>query len=725
MNATPIDGGSRPTRRQGAYQIPKDSVTYNYRYFLPFAPQWGPPEFCQKRLVELLDFCRQAGIDAVQFYVNTLPGTYYMPAHSADEQAHWAKWMRESVSPALAEIGVSYQLNLQTLLGSTPYGLDMRDEYDWEFLVNQNGRETLGCACPIGPRFRLRMGEMLRLWASTEPEIVWIDDDFRLHNHGLASQEMDYYCYCEHHLSEFAKTAGRDYERRQLLAEVLRPGPPSPVRGQWLDFLGRTMDEMADWVRQQIQDICPRTRLAQMTSAPDVHSAEGRDWKSFLGALCGPYTPITRPCCGVYSGTMVPIKHNAITYRFLAQSIAALHEALGTEGIDLAPELENSRFTTWCKSSSNTRFVLILSQLLGCPQAALSLNDEEGSPIADEPTLVGLLRGARPVLETLAKMELRHWRTEGVVFINDPLAARKVQVGADAHLSDIGTPVKSWEETLLQVGIPAQYLGPAAAADSDDVVVLESYTTWCLSDEQLRKVLAGAVLLDGGAAEVIQRRGFGEHLGVAVGDRQTYSIMAETYRGGVLPGLEQRRTPHRGSDWYELTLCGAQMASEFVDGKDRRYVGSAVYENKLGGRVAVYASVGDLSPENTFGSHSRLRWLHGTLRWISRETFGVLATIPHHGLTVVRSKQGRMIVAFANLGSDKLEQVDLRLRLSNPCDTIETLDESGRWQEHRLVMAPTDAPDVFTASIRCQLQVFDWLVAIIRQRDACPGAAGG
>ena len=167
-----------------AYILPKKRATYNYRYFLPYAPEWGSADLCNTRLQELLAFCREARVDAVQFFVNILPGTYYMPAHSAQEQAHYAAWMKHTVAPALQAAGVSYQLNFQMLLGGQTHGQDMRSEYDWEFLVDQHGVETYGCACPLGVKFRSQMGEMLNLWAGTEPDIIWIDDDLRMHNHG-------------------------------------------------------------------------------------------------------------------------------------------------------------------------------------------------------------------------------------------------------------------------------------------------------------------------------------------------------------------------------------------------------------------------------------------------------------------------------------------------------------------------------------------------------------
>ncbi len=109
----------------------------------------------------------------------------------------------------------------------------MRDEYDWEFQVDQYGNES-SCTCPIVIRFREKMGTMLRLWASTKPDTIWINDDLRLHNHGLADKKLDYYCYRQNHLDAFAGYSERRFTRQvlldlkeELIPEILRPGTPS------------------------------------------------------------------------------------------------------------------------------------------------------------------------------------------------------------------------------------------------------------------------------------------------------------------------------------------------------------------------------------------------------------------------------------------------------------------------------------------------------------------
>lgn len=707
--------GHEQEKKSKVYVLPKDRVVYNYRYFLPYAPEWGSPELCRQRLQELLAFCRGAQIDAVQFFVNTLPGTYYMPPYSAREQAHWAAWMKEEVAPALRRDSISYQLNFQMLLGAGSKGLDMREKYPWDFLVNQHGEETLGCACPISPGFREAMGKMLRLWAATDPDILWIDDDFRMHGHGLGNGELDCYCYCERHLVRFAEFAERSYAREELVREVLKPGEPGAVRQQWLDFLGTSMTETAAWIRQQVQGVSPRIRLALMTSVPDVHAIEGRDWRTLMTALSGEHRPMVRPCSGCYTGTHVSLKYQANTFRFMAQTMATLERALGPGGVDYGPELENAYFTTWCKSVANTRHALFLGQLLGCPQITLSTHDLEGSPLADEPTIEPLLQKTKPALQALADLRLHEWTAQGVVFLNDPDSARKYALAPGQRIEDLGRPIRDWEDVLLPMGIPARYAATCEAAGAEEPVVLERYTAWSPSDQELKEILSGAVLLDGGAAEVLQERGFGKYLGVEVAKEAAFGTSNEVYADGVLPGLAGQRVPHRSRRWNPLREAGARVLSHFTDAMNRRYPGSTIFENPLGGRVAVYSSVGDFAM-GTFGRHARLRWLHALLRWLSRDTFPILAEIPHHGLTVARIREDQMLLAFANLGTDVLEEIVFRPAADRAWSHARVLDPSGAW---RCAEAWWDSPDSSVGRsplrVRCRLNAFEWLVLLLER----------
>ena len=258
---------------------------YILRYYLPIKPYFDE-EYTEKRFVQLLDFCRRTKTDSVMLYVALDPNWYYI-----SDTVAYAKEAREQMLPYIArlrEAGISYQLNFQNLVGSTLGGVDFSGVFNWEDLLDQRGRTALGCGCPIGKKFRAQAGERLKLWAETKPDVIWIDDDLRYHNHGtpvlshLEGQGMygDYYCFCENHLARFNKKHGTAYDRRGLVAEMMKTGEPSEARVKYLEFLGETIAETAEWIRKTVQDISPKTRIAQMTSLPDVHAAEGRDWNN-------------------------------------------------------------------------------------------------------------------------------------------------------------------------------------------------------------------------------------------------------------------------------------------------------------------------------------------------------------------------------------------------------------------------------------------------------------
>jgi hypothetical protein len=270
-------------------------------------------------------------------------------------------------------------------------------------------------------------------------------------------------------------------------------------------------------------------------------------------------------------------------------------------------------------------------------------------------------------------------------------------------MQDLGL-LRQWEDPLLQMGIPAYYASPAEAAARSDVVALDGYTAWCPSDGELERILHGRVLLDGDAGWAVQERGFGRLLGVRVGAPAGHGVHAEAFAGGILPGVDAIRVPNRNRAWRDIQPAGASVVSELIDPRNRRHVGSAVFENEPGGRVAVCACVGDT--EGTLASHARRRWLHGLLRWLSRDRFCALPVIPHHGLTVVRRRGEETLLAVANLGTDPLETLEVRLP-SVPA-TLAVLDRGGAWRPAP-VRAQREGVAVVCA-ISCRLEGFDWVV---------------
>ena len=192
---------------------------YILRYYLPVKPYFDE-EYTEKRFKELLNFCRDKKIKAVMFYVALSPDFYYMP-----DSPEYALQVRDIMLPYIKKLrdsGIGYQLNFQNLVGSTLGGVDFSDKYDYEFLVDHKGRTATGCGCFIGKKFRENGEKRLKLWAETHPDIIWIDDDLRYHNHGtplIAVRDgkdcpyMDYYCFCDGHIKLFNERNGCNFTK--------------------------------------------------------------------------------------------------------------------------------------------------------------------------------------------------------------------------------------------------------------------------------------------------------------------------------------------------------------------------------------------------------------------------------------------------------------------------------------------------------------------------------
>ena len=692
--------------------IKERKTRISFRYFLPWAPAWGDQKFADQRLEELVQFGHEAGIDSVQFFVNTFRHTYYALPVDAESQQAWINWMREVVAPRIRAEGFGFELNFQQLLGATTSNTEMRSLYKWkQFMVDHYGKISPGSPCPEDPVYRVEMAKMLQGWASTKPDILWIDDDFRLHNHSTDGM----FCYCPLHLDKFARLAGKAYTREEILNAVLQPGPPSAFRNHWLDFLGDCMAELAEWISDNVHSQSPETHVALMTSGASIHSLEGRDWKKVLGAFSGKFKPLIRPTFGLYTGTTAPPKSASAGLTAIISQIQVVEQSLGMNNCDFAPELENTRYTTWAKSVAHSTHSLILGQLMGLPMITAAVNDLDGSPLAEEPTTIPLFRNARPRMEALAALNLKNWPVQGLVFLSDKDVARKTQLSARADYYDMA-PGGHMDPVIAQMGVPINYLTAASAASSGEVVMLEAGTIWNANDNELKRILSGSVLMTSGAARVVSERGFGELLGVKVNHHRTQGIQSEEYLADRLPGVSKIRVPHRGADWDELKIFDSrvEVASYFCDMLGDKYTGTALFKNSAGGRIAIYAQNSDMQG-GLFGSHARRRWLHGVLMWLSSGRFKALPVIPQHGISLLKRGQGQWLYGFCNLGADALTAFSLRWENAAAIRSISCLQKDGRWRRQKFSLVPGNDDVNPQILLETSLNCYEWLVLLVKE----------
>ncbi|HIW53902.1 MAG TPA: hypothetical protein H9883_02940 [Candidatus Ruthenibacterium merdigallinarum] len=686
--------------------------SYILRYYLPLEPD-APQALTRARFDALLETCRRAGVGAVMFYVSCHPQWYYMPdslGHTrrcAQAMAPWARRLREA--------GVSYQLNFQNIAGSWDGGDDFSGLFPCERYVNAEGQAARSCACLLGPQFRSLMGRQLQAWAETKPDVLWIDDDFRLHNHstslyGLWRGEtqvnfpLDFGCYCERHLAAFAEKMGRPYTREALVRAVLRPGKASPLRAQWLAFLGETMTDAAAWIERTVHAVSPATRVALMTSVPDVHAAEGRSWASLLPALSGGAQPILRPHFGPYAESAP--REFARSWQYLDQ----LAEDTAGARPALYPELENTRFTVWSKSLAATRMQLTLAALMGCPGITLSLFDLCGVDLREEGEWAALLAGCRPLLDRLAALQLGSWQHEGVALITHPEGAKTMPLPEGGGWPALCGQGRIWADTLPLLGVPCRFCAPGRVPEGAPIA-LDGYSAALLTKAEFETLLrAHDVLLDARAAALAQAHGLAALTGVRVGENLPFVAAGETWREGGPDGPNvtvASRIP--GNCWAALApLEGAKVRTRLFSPRGETHPGLVTFQNAAGRTVAVWAA--HTQPGDGFFTKKRAALLRGLLQ---RMGGGAWAAPAHNGamLTLVRTRGKQTLAACVNLSADPVRGLALAVRCARAPKRAFLLDGRGR---RRALSAPQPAPDgLWQVSVPCRLPLYGAAVVLL------------
>ena len=466
--------------------------TYILRYYLPCLPQYEE-DVTIRRGDELVSFCQNHSIGAVMFYVDLNPYWYYMP----DTEEH-NKYVCEVILPLahkLKNAGISYQLNYQNLFGAWDGNYDHRDILKWKCYVDEFGEPSYGSGCMIGEKFRKIAGEKLRLWSQTKPDVIWIDDDMRFHNHrteihgfwngDLSCENLDFGCFCETHIDKFNQKYKTNLKREEIVSDCLKPQKNTDMRAKWLDFQSECYEDAAKWICKIVNDESPDTRVAIMTSVPDVHAVEGRNWDTFLSGLSGDKTPLIRATIGPYAeGNPRDFSVSHSLLERLKTNIQSQYK--GT--VDYCPEIENTRFTRYSKSIMATKYQIGLSAFSGCRGTTLSIYDLEGCILEEEAEFGEMLDEIKPFCDMMNAEKMCDYKNKGISFISSPDRIGKYDHDNDlSRFSDMISPHKL-DMLFTKVGIPIDYCTPENIKDNS-AFILDRFSVLLLNNEEIKNIL--------------------------------------------------------------------------------------------------------------------------------------------------------------------------------------------------------------------------------------------
>ncbi|MCD4824824.1 MAG: hypothetical protein K8S55_09455 [Phycisphaerae bacterium] len=630
-----------------------------------------PPWSFDENLAELVELCPECGIDEVIVKVNTEEFSHGIPT---------IEWMKDyqpmlfRTRKALNAIGVVFSINPWITLGHRDHGHECLKLFpDIDFIVGHDGSQSRSCACPLSDGWRRHTAALWRLYAETQPDIIWIEDDFRLPNHGL----VKYGCFCKNHMEQFQEKVGNPVTRQQLVEALLAPGKPHPWRKIWLDWQGQSLVETAGFLEKVVHKISPQTRLGLMSGQAQNHSLEGRDWHRLAEAVAGPHTFISRPKMGAYS------EHSLRDLYECARHIRVSRHCLPAGVIEMT-EVENCPFTYYSKSARFTSLQMDLSFAMGAHGVTLNLYDHSGTPMSVTPYMGQMLSERKTFHNAIVERCLPGGVINGVRILHHDRGSEHMVLGEDADYSDMTQDGYKWQNLLEPLGFSITY-------DQSDVVAISGQTIRAFSDEDIRAFLSSGVIIDLSALEILIERGFEELLGVSIVRQFAVSdngaSAAEEFCDTEFGGGRRKYLKINGigdnPTIAELKLNpDARKLSQLVDSDtEAHYPYLSIFENALGGRVAVYPiNINEMGDNVAFLSHFRQVQLYNVLKWLSRDKLPLFVEGGAYPLAFRSDYDGYSILGIFNLSLDNWPHAKIHLHAGDrKVSVIRILDETSKW----------------------------------------------
>ncbi len=618
---------------------------------------------------------------------------FMLPLNPEGKEASLAKaqFLRDrhiEMRDALRASGSSLKIGLlmQSLIGhGTP------TEAPFQRIVRNDG-STNNRMCPLDENFKEYIRNVVTMMAATRPAFLLVDDDFRMFCCG-------YGCFCPLHLAAFNRELGTTYDRESLMAVLQQDDEASRHIGNaWTKSLASGLEDLAKIVRQAIDSVDPK--LACGYCAPGDGPGSNAFVVPLARILAGQNDAIVRLNNSWYLG------NDARGLLDRLYCTAPLMELL-KDIPEILSESDTFPHNRYCTPARAIHAHLVFSMLHGVTGAKLWLTRMYGYEPDSGEAYRAILRANQGLYKTL-------YRLMGGVTWDEPATPVARQLVSPWNPANYGKGhFSTWAAQVCgHMGIPCR----VANGDHAEVIMLTGSEVPQFSDNELRSFLSKGLLLDGGAAEQFCKRGFASQLGVDVG---SFSGPVDVERlndhpiNGEAAGRQITLATFFGADNRQITVRDDRVQSLSTIYRLPWYMspdpeaicpGVTLYENTLGGRVAVYAATidsqrGFLAYFITVMNESRRRQLIGVLDWLNGKPLPVVVVTDvdlyvRHGVIDVAEGGGELLALF-NLNMDPLP--DLRLRVAGRrVDSIARLEGDGSWAELKWTAEPNGELTVAT-----------------------------
>ena len=456
-----------------------------------------PNLYEEERVTGIIDYCLKYGFQHVMLFINA--EDYFVGHMTIEEAKPWVAAILRT-KKRLIENGIKVSLNPWIEFGHLDRGRKLKEGQNFTTMVDYDGTECALVACPLCENWRAYYKEFYEyLIREIEPDTIWVEDDFRLHNHG----DLKYGgCFCKLHMQRYNEKLGTQYTREEFTDLLFRKTCDERVRDAWLDVSRETMTDLAEFLGKTVKGLGLNTKVGLMSSAQIRHSMEARDWYAVHKNLAQGGEMINRlhlPCYQEICAKDYYIFFNMFPY--------VCRSYIPKETIVL-PELENSAFSTFSKDARFLRFQVESAIPLCIDGMTYDIYDFCGNGINEGFGYGEALSEIMPYLNSVINLGIEYDKAEGIIIPADPneVYNRKADVGNFMSYS----PDEYYFGTYLaSVGFNTKV--STAKAFSGKLVSLCNSAVYNFTKEQLEALFKdNYVIMDGSAAIRLIQLGLGD-----------------------------------------------------------------------------------------------------------------------------------------------------------------------------------------------------------------------
>ena len=553
----------------------------------------------------------------------------------------------------LRTMGIKSGILIQCSIG---HGYPLNEDNPFRKYVNLNDGEQAHICCPSDDAFCEHFKEVMSTLAKAEPDLLMVDDDFRL------IFKAGNGCACDWHMKRFNELANTNLTRAELF-EHLKNNNDGEYAEIYIQTQAEALIKAAKAMREGIDEVNPSLFCALCAAGNNIECLEVNSQ-----ILAGKNN---RPIVRISNGTYVPTGTRYFTRDFYRAAIQIA--ILDGKPKHILAESDTIPYNRYASSAQwfHSHYVgTILEGTTGAKHWITRLGAyEPESGVAFRKILAKHAKFYDRLMEIVPNLQWKGCRI--------PLHTKKRYFFSENGWVSNDDNAEGWATHVLErIGLPMYF-----STENSGVSFLAGEIDKKYSDKEMEELLKHSVVLSSNVAKRLCDRGFSKLLGVEIKDWT-----------GPLPSSEKL--------FVNNQMCVAQVRCKEIlpidsdvqvlskvynvvgDTKTELFPGSTIYKNEQGGIAVVFA--GDPITEFTYVEAFSFLTYSRKLQFIDILKMCGELNLYYQGDEEVYCKHAKMqdgsdFCSIFNLGYDVID--DVILYIDKQVQAVKVLQANGEFQE--------------------------------------------